>query len=212
MTQYETLGKLIKNSRLSLGLCKAHVAKRASLAWKTIQRVEAGKSVSDLTLHKLSMALKINYDDLLVAKSPPSIALAAFMVEVESVSKEIIRYIAKHPDFIHSLTPRKFEYLIAEILIDMGAEIELTPETRDGGRDILAAFNTPIGKILTLVECKKLSADRKVGIDIVERFLWTIEHKDRATCGLIATTSYFSSGAIKLQDSYRWKLKLKDFD
>ena len=101
---------------------------------------------------------------------------------------------------------------MAELLRDMGYEVELTPETRDGGRDILAAFGLPHGEILTLVECKRFRPDRKVGIDILERFLWVMDRRDKASCGLIATTFYFSPEAIATERDYQWRLRLRDFE
>jgi restriction system protein len=80
------------------------------------------------------------------------------------------------------------------------------------GRDILAALNVSHGKILTLVECKRFKPERKVGIDILERFLWVLDRKDKASCGLIATTSYFSADARATEKEYKWRLGLKDFD
>lgn len=133
-------------------------------------------------------------------------------LHLDTINEEFIKYLAKHPNLLYEIDPRRFEILVAELLADMGYEVELTPESRDGGRDILAALTVPHGKILTLVECKRYSPDRKIGIDIVERFLWVLDRKDKASCGLIATTSYFSSGAIATEKEYKWRLGLKDFD
>lgn len=123
--------------------------------------------------------------------------------------KEIFSFLAKHPEYLTKLSPRRFEELIAEILAEMGYEVRLTPASRDGGRDIFAYIGTPIGKLLTIVECKRYMPGHNVGIEIVERFLWTINEKDNASCGLIATTSQFTRGALDLQKKYAWKLHLK---
>ena len=105
-----------------------------------------------------------------------------------------------------------FEEFVAELLSRMGLAVHLTSQTRDGGRDILATMKSPVGELLTIVECKKNSPHRPVGIDIIERFLYTIREKDRASLGLIATTSYFSADAQKEASQYPWQLKLKDFE
>jgi restriction system protein len=136
----------------------------------------------------------------------------ALNLQLTEINAEFIKYLSNHPNLLYEIAPRRFEALVAELLEDMGYEVELTPETRDGGRDILAVFRVPHGKILTIVECKRYSPERKVGIDIIERFLWVIENKDRASCGLVATTSYFSPEARATEKQYQWKLALKDFD
>jgi len=135
-----------------------------------------------------------------------------FLVAIRNVNKDLIEQLMRNPEDLYQLPPRRFEELVAEILLDMGYEVELTPQTRDGGRDILAAMNLPIGNILTIVECKRFSMDRPVGIDVVERFLYTIRDKDRASSGLIVATSRFSSCAIALAQEHNYQLKLKDFD
>lgn len=135
-----------------------------------------------------------------------------FDLTVSEISAEMIRYLSAHPDLLYTISPRRFEELVAELLKDMGLDVTLTPETRDGGRDILAVLATPIGKLLTIVECKRHAADRPVGIDIVERFMWAIERKDKASCGLIATTSHFSPEALRLEKEFSWRLKLRNFE
>ena len=133
-------------------------------------------------------------------------------LELCDINAELMAYLNKHPSLLYSLAPRKFELLVADILTDMGYDVTVTPQTRDGGVDIIAAFKSPIGPIMTIVECKKWDPDRKIGIDIIERFLYTIRDKFRAACGLIATTSFFSPDSARTQRDYHWQLFLRDFD
>ncbi|WP_256206282.1 restriction endonuclease [Nitrosomonas oligotropha] len=110
------------------------------------------------------------------------------------------------------MDPYKFEEIVASILEDMGYSVHVTPRTRDGGRDILAVFKLPVGEILTVVDCKRYSSSRKIGPDLVQRLLWVAENNDRASRAMIATTTFFTSGAREIEDKYRWKLTLSDFD
>jgi Restriction endonuclease len=58
---------------------------------------------------------------------------------------------------VHDLTPRQFEELIAELLTDMGdGRVEITPYSRDGGKDLLAYVDLEIGRLLCLVETKNI--------------------------------------------------------
>jgi restriction endonuclease Mrr len=132
---------------------------------------------------------------------------------LQIVNRELVSYLSRHPDQMYKLTPRKFEELVALLLSDMGYEVQLTPETRDRGRDILAVLRVPPGKeFLLIVECKRLAHSRKVGIDIVQRFLWVLDYQDKANGGLIATTSSFSWDAKRLAANHRWRLDLCEFD
>lgn len=149
-------------------------------------------------------------DDVLKAAAPPTLE-SILRQESWKFSRQFYQFLGDNPLRIHDLSPRRFEELVADILKDMGYQIELTPRTRDGGRDILAVLKTPLGELLTVVECKKRKPERPIGIDLVERFLYVVNDKDRASCGLLATTSFFSSGVYALARSIEYKLKLRDF-
>jgi hypothetical protein len=73
-------------------------------------------------------------------------------------------------------------------------------------------MKTSIGNLLAIVECKRWSPPLNVGIDIVERFVFLIREKYKVNLGLIATTTYFTSGAQKTAGRYDYILKLADFD
>jgi len=67
------------------------------------------------------------------------------IVNAEESWTYIINLLAQQPSEIYSLPPRKFEELIAELLARAGLEVEVTPSTRDGGRDILALADSICG-------------------------------------------------------------------
>jgi len=138
---------------------------------------------------------------------------SAVTVAMDAVNQELIRYLQRHPEYMYSIDPLKFEEVVAEILSDMGYQIRFTPRHGgDGGRDLFAVFPTPLGEVLTIIECKRYDPDNRIGPDIVERFLYTIRERDKASCGLIATTSFFTGPMFQVQDKYQWQLILKDFD
>jgi RNA polymerase sigma factor (sigma-70 family) len=129
----------------------------------------------------------------------------------DEINAELIKYFAGNPHRMHDLSARKFEELVAALMKGMGYDVYLNSHTRDGGRDIIAVMSTLSNdKMVTIVQCKRNAADNLVGIDIVERFIYTIREKDRANAGWIITTSSFSRDAQKLQKEYEWQLSLKD--
>lgn len=136
----------------------------------------------------------------------------AALPQIASIFSNLLSTIHKRPEAINEMPPRAFEELVAELLQKMGHEVTITPATRDGGRDILASFKTPIGPRLTVVECKRHAMKNPVGLSIVERFLYTIREKDKASHGLIATTSRFSGDAVKEAAKYEYLLSLADRD
>ncbi|MDR4462316.1 MAG: restriction endonuclease [Nitrospirales bacterium] len=132
-------------------------------------------------------------------------------LDLTQINEELIRRLASQPELMRVLDPRKFEELVAELLRDKGYEVTLTPRSRDGGRDIIAIKREDIGSALTLVECKRYAGNNKVGVDVV-RGLYGVVEVDRATKGLVATTSYFTKDAKVFRDKVPYRLGLADFD
>ncbi len=133
-------------------------------------------------------------------------------VAINEFGDELYEYLRKNPNVIYKFTPRKFEELINDILSRMGFKTELTRQTKDGGRDILAFLTTPTNqKLLTLIDCKRYTPENKIGIEQVERFLYVLDSKDDASLGMIVTTSSYSKDAKKIETLRPFRLQLNDF-
>lgn len=133
------------------------------------------------------------------------------LIQLNEVSKKLLGLVATSPELMHELSPRKFEELIARLLEEDGFDVQLTSKTRDGGRDIFASLNLPVGKILTLVECKKWSQNRKVSVQPV-RSLYGILSQERATNAMLVTTSDFTKPAIDFVKSIQYQMSLKNYN
>lgn len=162
------------------------------------------------TLKELAEALKsdghsVNYE----LSDEKIIQIPILRVDFEDISKRLTQHFIQTPSEMLKLSPRKFEELIAYILEEMGYEITLTGQTRDDGIDIFALKKEPIGSFLTLVECKKYSPHRRVGIDIV-RSLYGVLNIQRASHAMIATTSSFTGGARNFEKQYQFQMSLRD--
>jgi restriction system protein len=125
-------------------------------------------------------------------------------------NERIIRELKSRPEDLYSLSPRQFEEVIADLLQDMDYEVTLTQQTRDGGKDILAAKKTELGDILCLVDAKRYSKSHKIGVSMVRTLLGTLADY-QATCAMLATTSSYSRDAYAMQQKHKYKLSLKDF-
>lgn len=132
-------------------------------------------------------------------------------VDVSEINAELVEYLAKHPEKMREMNPRKFEELVAELFKDMGYEVEVTPRSNDGGLDIRVIHKSGLGRFLTLIECKRYSAENKVDVGIV-RGLSGVVSAENATSGLIATTSYFTKGAKSFQRRIEARMALADFE
>lgn len=132
-------------------------------------------------------------------------------IDVSEINDWILNELNKKPMKLYQLSPRRFEELIAEIFIRKGYDVKMTPETRDGGKDIYVAKRNDIGNFLYLVECKKYAPNHKVGVGVI-RDLYGVLSKEKATLGIVATTSYFTKPAQEFQQNIQFQMSLKNFD
>ena len=124
---------------------------------------------------------------------------------------EILRHVDVDFRRIYSISPRKFEELIAEMLVRDNFRVELTKQTRDGGFDILAYQDSPLGGHLRLVECKRLAISNTVGVPLVSALYGVLDHKD-ATSAAFVTTSEFTRDARKFESAHPHRLRLRNHE
>jgi restriction system protein len=122
----------------------------------------------------------------------------------------ILEAVLQQPTRVFSLPPREFERLIAQLLEQLGYRVHLTPQTRDGGKDIVALSSTSGRKFL--IECKRYRGS-VVGISFVQRMGGVVLEDDSRSFGLLVTTSHFSLPAQRYLDaeSVRWRMAGVDF-
>jgi HJR/Mrr/RecB family endonuclease len=127
-----------------------------------------------------------------------------------SANQAMVDALRKRPEDIFKLSSRKYEELVAELLSDMGYDVELTPATRDGGKDILAYFKTDCGTFLCLVEAKRYRSDRKIGVELVRTLYGTLLDY-QANSAMMVTSSSFSKDAHEFQKRHEYQLSLRDY-
>ncbi len=166
-------------------------------------RKDGAGSISDLLrqpLYELSGNILVPQKEILTVVPPI----------IFSANQRLVDSLKKQPADLHKLTPRNFEKLLAELLADMGWEVELTKQTRDGGTDILAYLNTDIGRLLCLVEAKHYRPDRKIGIDLVRTLYGTLCDA-QANSAMLVTSSTFTADAREFQQKHQYQLTLRDY-
>jgi hypothetical protein len=150
----------------------------------------------------------------IIIAAPQLLAVGAskvLRVDLEDINDELIVYLARHPEKMRELQPRKFEELVAELFRSKGYDVQLTQRTRDGGLDIYAVQRSAIGTAMVIIECKRYAAKNKVGVEIIRGLYGVVEQKS-ATKGIIATTSYFTKAAREFHNDLQYRLGLADFD
>ena len=127
-------------------------------------------------------------------------------------TSELAYEISQKPQRMFEITPRQFEELIAYVFENHGFEVELTKRTRDGGRDIIAIKDELGIPSKYIVECKRYAKGNKVGVDVV-RQLFGVQMSEGANKSIVATTSYFTKGAIDFVNNTqqtKWLMSLLD--
>lgn len=139
-------------------------------------------------------------------------SIESIIIDTGNKIKDILFEIFLHNEKLYEISSREFEKVIAELLYFNGFEVELSKQTRDGGYDIIALKRMDnLNPIKYLVECKRFGPTRRIGVEIIRSFKEVIQ-TEQANKGLIVTTSYFSSDAIKKQLETPYLLDYKDKD
>ncbi|HEY8730571.1 MAG TPA: restriction endonuclease, partial [Candidatus Limnocylindria bacterium] len=78
------------------------------------------------------------------------------------------------------------------------------------GKDLYAAKRDDLGSFLYVVEAKRYSPSESVGVRFV-RSLYGVVQQERATAGLLITTSYFTQDARRFQETVEHQISLRDY-
>ncbi len=129
---------------------------------------------------------------------------------VNILQSSLVKEVKHNPELIFSMSPRQFEEFVAEMYERLGYRVELTQITRDGGKDIILYTDGPIGHNMFYVECKRYQKDYLVGVGVVRTFYGAIE-ADKATAGILITSSSFTSDARSFQKQVQYRMHLFDY-
>ena len=120
----------------------------------------------------------------------------------------------KDPTILYDIAPRKFEELVAHIFSLHGFIVQLTKQTRDGGRDIIAIRSDLGIKSKYIIECKRYALNNPVSVELV-RALYGVQMQEGANKSVLATTSRFTPDARSFataKNTTEWSIDLKDFE
>jgi HJR/Mrr/RecB family endonuclease len=126
------------------------------------------------------------------------------------VGAKLVEYFVRHPTELKKMDRRRFEELVAEIWRRFGYDVELTKQTRDGGKDIIAIRRAEVD-VRYLIECKRPDEGTTIGVRPVRELLG-VKTDERATKAILVTTAQFSDDARLLFDRHKWELEGRDFD
>ncbi|MFF1819714.1 restriction endonuclease [Kribbella sp. NPDC058245] len=96
-------------------------------------------------------------------------------------------------DALYDVSPRELERLVAALYRELGYAVQLTPPSRDGGRDVVARRMSPGRTELIEIECKAHTA--AVGVEIA-RQLQGVVARSGASRGVLVAIGRFTRGAV----------------
>jgi restriction system protein len=91
-----------------------------------------------------------------------------------------------------TVSPRHFECLVERLYSAMRYSTELTPPSKDGGRDVIASRTEPGSTDLVHIECKRYS--KTVGVPIARQLLGVVS-SSKAPRGVVVGLSGFTKSA-----------------
>jgi len=114
--------------------------------------------------------------------------------DAEVTMEELGSHLRRRFKDVYSLSPRRFEFLVADLFRNQGFAVRLTKASRDGGYDIHLLEKNSGEQIL--VECKRYREARKVGVTLVRQLLG-VQVREGVRRAKFVTTSGFTQGVEK---------------
>lgn len=133
------------------------------------------------------------------------------VIDLKVINNSILERIKSNPQDIYKLSSRQFEEFSAELFEKQGYNVTLTKATHDGGKDIILAHNSMIGNFLIYIECKKYRPNRPIGVHLIRELVGSVEI-NKATSGILLTTSYFSPHSYSEAEKVKNRITLIDFE
>jgi restriction system protein len=122
------------------------------------------------------------------------------------IDQRFIDYLDAQLDDLSRMHWRQFEFLVGEFFCRNGYDVHVTPPSGDGGVDVRAArAGGGVGPELVLIQAKRFSSDRQVGVETVKA-LWSDIDEVAAIRGVVATTSTLAAGARAYCEARRYRL------
>lgn len=150
--------------------------------------------------------------EILLPDSKKNIDISnAAIIKLSPINDNVLRHLAENPQELYNLSGGDFEEVMEKIYSKLGYDVERTKATRDGGKDLIIRKREILGDFVYYVECKKYSSNKPIGVGIVKNLACTI-NDDGVNGGILATTSFFTSDAIKHIKDYKYGYRIQMHD
>lgn len=122
---------------------------------------------------------------------------------IVDVSKLLAKIIAENPSEINYMEWRDMERMLAEVFEGFGFKVELTPPSKDGGKDIILACTVKGKEHSYIVEVKHWRSGQRVGKNAAKEFTKVIARENRQGGLFLSTYGYCDNAFESLTESER---------
>lgn len=158
----------------------------------------------------------LGFDDLKAwaerLRADPVQAEAEVRIIMKEMSQGLARLIAAAPDALAYLEWRDVERVVAEVFEGLGFEAELTPGSKDGGKDVVLTCTVSGKKAQYYVEVKHWRSSTKVGASAVQKLLEVVVREKKDGGLFLSTYGYTENAFTQLTAVDRRKLRFGDKD
>ena len=133
-------------------------------------------------------------------------------VIMTAVSSRFAKMIAKSPDVLDELEWRDLERVMAEVFDGIGFSVELTPGSKDGGKDIVLQCNVEGRQCEYVVELKHWRSRQRVGGGYLRSFLKVIVREGRSGGLFLSTYGCCDNAFEQLTEIERKRLRFGNQD
>jgi hypothetical protein len=131
-------------------------------------------------------------------------------VLIKSISHEFAKLVSQTPDALDHLEWRDLERMMARVMAGLGFECELTPPSKDGGKDLILVWRAKSGDQSFIVELKHWRSGKRVGKTAVSDFMRVIVAEARTGGLFLSTSGYAADRTEGLTEVTRDRLRFGD--
>ncbi len=132
----------------------------------------------------------------------------AIVDAVRDFAKQLARLIAQNPNYLWNIEWRDMERLLAEIFKNLGFDVELTPSSKDGGKDIVLECVISGSRHRYIIEVKHWISQKKVGSEYIKDFIHVVVRENRSGGLFLSTSGYTDDTFQVLGEIERQRVRL----
>jgi hypothetical protein len=128
---------------------------------------------------------------------PPYNAEAVVIQAISELSNQLVGLVAADPAFLDHVEWRDLERMLSLVFTGLGFDVDLTPPSKDGGKDLVLRCQVSGASKSYVVEIKHWRSGKKVTKGYISQFVNVIAREQRDG-GMYVATSGYSADAIEV--------------